>query len=290
MAQFDNTLETNMLQQIASIISNGYIKIFSGALGVDTNAADPTNTLVTLQLPANALGINGYPSGGVVTRLGTAVIAPPIAGITGTLAQTLAANTLVPTPPMLDGVVNGYNDAGTSVSLTLSTTKPNDFIFLCVETPVNLTGVSGGGLTWNNISVVVETSGVQLSVFSAIAPQPLTNAVITVTASTSTYIWAGAVAVNNSTLSMDGVAVTQNAAATDLQFTTTAPNDMVFAFWNHNTNASPPVASGWTTIWGNTTRWALGQYRIVPTASTISCQDGLLSDANGGIAWAVQQL
>lgn len=290
MAQFDNTLETNMLQEIVKIVSGGYIRIFSGPVPTDTNAADPTGLLVTLQLPPNALAISGLPTGGVKTTLGTAIIAAPIPGTSGTLTAALGAAVIHPTPPILDGTAQNFNDNGTSVVMTLTTTLPNDLVFVCIESPMVPSSLSGGGLTWTALSNTTTGAGVQLRVYSALAAQPLTNATITVGFTSTTDVWVGAVAVANSSLTLDGSAITQNAAGTDLQFTTTATNDLVLAFWNHANDTSPPVASGWTTIWGNTNKWAVGQFRVVPTASTISCQDGALSDANGGIAWAVKQL
>lgn len=212
---------------------------------------------------------------------------PPPAPATGTVSVTLgaAANT-----PNIDGAAQNFNDAGTSVAANLTTTQPNDVIFVCLESGATTTGVSGGGLTWTQIASTTNSGGTICQVYQAIAPTPLANVAISVTYAATTAVWMGVVAVSNAntTSPLDGSVVIQNTKGGALNVTTTLASDLVFAFSNHDIDMSPAPAAGWTAVLGNTNKWALVQCQVVPTASTVNAQGADPLDANGSMAWAVK--
>lgn len=204
---------------------------------------------------------------------------------------------------VLDGSAQGSTVvAGTTVSVTLSTTSSNDKIVVSVlynsvNTAFPVFAISDtAGLTWGSVRGFA-VSGINnafgLLEYVATSASPLTNDVITVTISATTYTFAVASAFGISganTFDANGSLPSTLAGigtSDPVTYSTSSANDFIFVLFRMNSQTNPTAGAGWTQIIG--ANFQLLEYKKVTaaqTTQTATIATGV-GDANGGIVDAI---
>lgn len=184
----------------------------------------------------------------------------------------------------LDGSAAGTTGSSSTATVTLTTTKTNDFVVLCVQ--VNSTGVSTvadvAGLTWTQIGVQTGT----LFCYRAFSTGVLSSDVITITftslgAFSSTVAFALNGTSGASALDVNGALPGTTTTSTPLTLTTSNANDLLFAAYSLNTG-SGTAGSGWTLVPGSGGNFMMVEYQLVTaTQSALSAAIGTGTIKNG---------
>lgn len=215
--------------------------------------------------------------------------------------------------PTIDGhaAAAGSQGAGVTFPITLTTTKANDIIVVCLYTEdgvgtndLFVTAVVGGGLTWQQRVNQVNTTGnhSNIGVWWALAPTALSAVTITVTLSGATddYVIV-AFGVNGCNLNSPWdtnvsipTGVGGNAATYSRTINTTQANDFIVAMAGHVANAIPSAPAGFTLIdSASTNAAALDAGMGVWSKSVTATQTGLVvqsSTSGGGSILVVDSL
>jgi hypothetical protein len=160
----------------------------------------------------------------------------------------------------IDGTpVANSNGGGTTLTLTFSTTKTNDIIYVCADlyaAHVTTIADSPGGLTWHTIGSATDGSGM-VSAYWALASSTLSLDVITITANSTTSIFdGGVIAINgaNTSSPLDPNGALPATRTTQGLVTMSTTNSFTVPVACYG-NVNPPDAagSGWTRMGNNTT-------------------------------------
>lgn len=165
-------------------------------------------------------------------------------------------------PLALDGSAHGNTGGATTVAATLTTTSTNDVIIAIVTTNGQpITGIAGGGLTWNFRGAALGGGGA-IEVWYAIAAGTLAAQTITATQTTSAFATIDVFGISgaNTTTPFDGTTVT--GTGDPISISTTAADTFIFGGFTNPTNPG----AGWTLISG--ANFQLAEYQIVTTAQT----------------------
>jgi hypothetical protein len=196
--------------------------------------------------------------------------------------------------PTLDGSVQGNVGSGTTCSVSLTTSNPNDFIcvaVLCNGGPV--VSVTATGLTFTRRAQNVGTA-TNVELWYAQSASALSAKSITVTQTSSGFMTVTAFGVsgatgwdNNANLPSvigDG---SGNATTARASLTTSKADDFLIGIYRMHTTSTPTAGSGWTAIAG--ANFQLVEYKSV--SATQSATDATLTtgnnDQNGGIGDAL---
>lgn len=185
----------------------------------------------------------------------------------------------------LDGSAVASTGSGpTSTTITLTTTKTNDFLVLCIQ--LNAVGVTSvadvAGLTWTQIGV--QTGAMWC--YRAFSTGILTSDIITVTftgagAFSSSVAFALNGSSGSSALDVNGALPGTTTTSTPLTLTTSNANDLLFAAYSLNTG-SGTAGSGWTLVPGSGGNFMMIQYQLVTaTQSALSAAIGTGTIKNG---------
>lgn len=192
----------------------------------------------------------------------------------------------------LDGSVHTPGTGTNVATLTLSTTKTNNVIYVAIEANGSVASVVGSTLG----AFTARATGAIVS-FWALAPSILSSEVITLTYSGgTTFISATAFAVNGAhtaapfdvnasipTISSFGV------PADPLSATTTAVNTMAIGAFRMSGTSNPTNGSGWTPIQLNGD-FLLTEVKLLSSAGSFSATIGTgVGDSNQGIVDAIVQ-
>lgn len=166
--------------------------------------------------------------------------------------------------------------AGTSATITISTTNPNDFIILdFTDSVLFSTAVpTSANLTWSQ-HVHVDAGSSSIMRFTAVAASPLTNEVIMIGTLGNGFTRGTCVAISgaNTTSPFDaGGPVISTTGPDPLSITTVNMNTMLVAYYPCNTPTSP--GAGFTTIHSAAGDFALSEYQILSAAGTTSVTIG----------------
>ncbi len=197
----------------------------------------------------------------------------------------------------LDGSV-GYDggdpsSTGNAAVVSLSTAGTNRVIYVCVISTGNITGVSGGGLTWS-----LRANGDGLCViYTAVASAQLAAASITVTFDPGTT-FASVVAFGISGANYSSP-FDPNGSLPNIQFprgtigdglngtiTTSNANDFLIGFYGSGLSDMVPGAT-WTEI--SSVSFLLVEYKIVSATQSAATVPATVTDSVGFIADAVKE-
>lgn len=193
----------------------------------------------------------------------------------------------------LDGSV-ANTGSGTTSTPSLTTTKTNDYIVLCIQ--VNGSGVSTitdtAGLTWTQVSLV--SSGGNSYVYRAFSSGILTSNVITITFTGSSAFFSTVTFALNGTLGasaldVNGTLPGTTTTSTPLTLTTSNANDLLFASYALNTGTgTADTGNGWTLVPGSGGNFMAVEYKLV-TATQSAFSAGLATGTiKNGIGHAVR--
>lgn len=157
--------------------------------------------------------------------------------------------------PSLDGQASaGYSATSGSVSLT--TTKTNDLIYVAVSTlSIPTVTISGGGLTWNSRGSQANGVTGKVSTFYAVASSALSSASITATLGSSqrfviiAFGISGTNTANPFDPNLSTVKTSTGTASTaSVSLTTTSNNDFLIGALYVSNNPTVTLGSGFSTI------------------------------------------
>jgi len=242
------------------------LKVYFSIGGVYYFGGDASAGTGGLTIPSGAFYINGFSTAG-----GDALTLNP--SPTGLPAGWSAWDA----PPRIDGKDHATGFSGTTRTLTLTTTQPNDYIIVSAVT--NSTGIAsvvGSSLgAFTLISSAARGGTSSLQVWAKFAASPLTSEVITVTQDDSNFMtcdaWAVAGTGQTSLVWSTGSPQKVDNASTSVSITTTEAKSVVIGAHAVNDNGVTP-ASGFTLIYGSD--YALTQYKELSAAGTETISGG----------------
>lgn len=191
----------------------------------------------------------------------------------------------------IDGSVHKNLGSSSSTTVSLTTTQPNDYIIVVVETN------GGPGLSVSSAAVGSFTrlgragsAGLPLEIWAAFSSAALTADTITVTTTNPNFLTIDAFGVSGSgqtSLVFDSGGP-QTASTDPVSITTVNANTMVIAAFRDNSTPTPTAGAGFTAVSG--ANFLLTEYKILSAPATTSCtQTTGAGDSNGVVVIAIVQ-
>jgi len=193
----------------------------------------------------------------------------------------------------LNGSAAFSNAGGTSVPITLSTTKTNDVIIVFSQGNGNVaTGISDtAGLTWTQIGTQTGT----MAAWSAFSAGILTGDVITITYAGVGSSFASLIAFGINGAPSSGfldpngaLPGTTNTISTPLTLTTSNAKDFLFAAYSANDGTTMTAGAGWTAVPGTGGNFMFAEYQIVTTTQSALAASLTAGTIKNGIGSAVK--
>lgn len=201
-------------------------------------------------------------------------------------------------PLSIDGSISNFTAVGTSLALSLSTTKSNDVVVVGISNgasgpTIGVVGSSLGAFTRRSRSA----TGIQnVEMWYAIAAAPLSSETITITDTTTGSIGATAFGVNGAKTSAPwdtnaSLPKTTIVFGGTVTISTTAANTIVLGYFKNTSTVSPTPGAGFTAIAPLANSFMIAQQKIVsaPQTNLVISEGTGQGDTNGGTGDAIVQ-
>ena len=215
---------------------------------------------------------------------------PPFTSATSIQAGFLSLDVWATPTPAVDGSnINTFT--GTTGSVTLTTSEPNDLIYVAVATNSNPSiAISGGGLAWNSRATAFTGNG-QVETFYAVASGTLSSASITTTlgASQPAVILAFGISGANTVSPFDATAQTAvgNNNNPSVTVSPSGSNDFLIGALYLKSNPALSAGTGFTLLTSAADGNHLTGAADVMSAAPSGSQSVSFSYTGGSQQWAI---